>query len=306
MHEGKGAMVWKLRGWAGGDPARQVAMAQNLGLAWVSIKTQDGSLRFWENPSNYPGNQNWHLMAPSVRALVAAGIRVNGWGWLYGRSTDAETANLDRDIALLEAQATLDIAADMVALGADNDFWEDAEGSYKEVPPERVGMATLADKYLDRLELTPALETALCSYRFPTQHGTFPFGQFAKRCDYNAPQVYFVEATDPQAGALQLKRCLAEYDAIKALKTVPIGPTYLHAGWWRATSAQLRAFHDAAHADPRCVGVGIWCLDLATAEQLAAWKACTWGPPPPTVEQRLAGLEAWAIPQGYVPLGGAQ
>jgi len=291
---GKGAMVWKLRGWAGGDPAAQVAQAKRLGLRWVSLKVQDGTQRFWENPENYPANQNWHLMERTVRALVAAGIEVTGWVWLYGRAADSETQHLDADMALAEATATNAIMRNFVALGGMPILGADGEGPYKEVPPERTSMSAVADRYFDRVDLLyPELNFYLCTYRYPRLHGTFPFARFISSARFNGPQVYFLGETAVDAGARNLARCLNEYNAFRWMETVPMAPTYQASGAWRASPAQLLAFFAAARASPQCIGAGVWCLDLATAAQLHAVAQFVWDeappvpPAPPPPEEKL-------------------
>ena len=70
---GKGVMVWKIRDWAGGDPAPQVKDAQALGLNWVALKVVDGTLERWEG--NRP-KQNADLLPALVPRLAEAGITV--------------------------------------------------------------------------------------------------------------------------------------------------------------------------------------------------------------------------------------
>ncbi len=306
---GKGAMIWRLRSWMGGDPDKQVAEARRLGLSWIAIKMQDGTMQFWESFTNYPSNQNWHLMSKCVPPLVAAGIEVGGWGWLYGRGTDAETSNLDKDIAVAEADATIALMRQMANLGAVGPFGVDAEAPYKELPPERTGMGPLAAKYFDRLEAGwPTLVSYLCSYRYPNSHTTFPWPVFAQRPEFIGQQVYWVEENDNTAGVRNLRNSIAQYDHLKpGLRFVPIGPTYLHAGYWRATAEQLRHFFLEAKTDGRCDGVGIWCLDLASQAQVDAWAPLVWDVAPPStvpIEQWAREIDDWARDTPGVPYNG--
>jgi len=78
----KMAMVWKLRNWCGGNPLAQVAEAQRLGLARVSIKVTDGKVERWESGSR----TNKDLLPATVLALQSAGIEVDGWAWMKGRA----------------------------------------------------------------------------------------------------------------------------------------------------------------------------------------------------------------------------
>ena len=53
----------------------------------------------------------------------------------------------------------------------------------------------------------PTFPFALSSYRYPTLHPALPWEAFLEKCDYNMPQVYWMEAHNPSD---QLVRCLRD------------------------------------------------------------------------------------------------
>ena len=275
---GKGVMVWKIRDWAGGDPATQVEDAQTLGLNWVALKVVDGTFERWEG--NRP-KQNADLLPALVPRLAEAGITVIAWGWTYGRTRQLPFAS----IAAREAQITAEIVARYAGLGMKKVYLIDAEHDYKE-SYRRLGqvvglnMAAEAIKYMTTLRAAgPDLRLYLCAYRYPSLHGDFPWSAFLDHAHGHAPQVYFLEDSRPEGGEVQVARSLQELTALKPLPGLPIGPTYRHVmrngNEWRATGEQLMRFFARAKA-LGCEGVGVWTLEQATEEQRLALQAFHW------------------------------
>jgi hypothetical protein len=275
---GKGAMVWKIRDWAGGDPAAQVADAQALGLNWIALKVVDGTLERWEG--NLP-KQNADLLPALVPRLAEAGVTVIAWGWTYGRARRLPFPS----IAAREAQVTAEVVARYAGLGMQKVYLVDAEHDYKETfrrPGQVVGlnMAAEATRYMTTLRAAdPGLRLYLCAYRYPSVHGDFAWSAFLAHADGHAPQVYFLEDTRPDGGALQLERSRQELTALKPLPFLPIGPTYRHVmqngNEWRATGEQLTRFFARAKA-LGCAGVGVWVLEQAIEAQRLALQAFQW------------------------------
>ena len=293
---GKGAMIWKIREWAGGDPAAQVGDAQALGLNWVALKVVDGTLERWER--NLP-KQNADLLPALVPRLAEAGITVIAWGWTYGRIRNLPFTS----IAALEAQLTAEIVARYAGLGLKKVYLIDAEHDYKESyrrPGQVVGlnMAGEATKYMTTLRAAdPDLRLYLCAYRYPSVHGDFPWAAFLADAHGHAPQVYFLEDVRSEGGELQLARSLQELTALKPLPALPIGPTYRHVRRdgkeWQATGEQLTRFFAKAKALD-CVGVGVWTLEQATEEQRLALQAFQWEEAQPEPRVRWEDLDAAA------------
>jgi hypothetical protein len=295
MKTGKGAMVWILRNWCGGNPAKQVAMCKDLGLNWVSLKIVDDSVERWENNLTYPNNQNADLLPATIAALRAAAIDVHAWGYTYGKTK----ASPYTAIGASEGAKT----AVLCKKHGITEFDVDAETEYER---EDLNMGREATLYMSNLRAGfPTGRLYLCSYRYPNVHGDFPWAQFLADMQVHMPQVYFLEATSPDAGAYQLRVSYNQLQALKRLPFVPIAPTYEHRNKlnipWRATKTQLLRMFEQAKA-LGCEGVGVWCLDRATEEQLDALREFTWqvAPTPPiTVPQYLAALDGWARSVGY-------
>lgn len=249
---GKGAMIWKLRDWAGGDPQAQVADAKLLKLDHVSIKMVDGYSERWEGSNT---RQNADLLPQTVPALRAEGIAVKGWGYTYGVNVQREA---DVTIAVCEKHDL-------------HEYDIDAEREYN-----RAGMGDEAD-LLARTLTSEITSVSLCSYRWPTSYQpAFPVEQFAPYMDLWTPQVYFIGDLRVNGGALQLEQSKQQYDKIRVLPFAPVAPTY-RSGDWHASAAQLTAFFERARS-LGCQGVSVWALEQATAEQRKAIAAFEWEP----------------------------
>lgn len=272
MATGKGGMVWKLRNWQGGNASAQVAQCRDLGLSWVSIKIVAGTMERWEGSI---ANQNADLLPATVAALRGAGIQVTGWGWTYGRLRTSPFAS----IAISEAQATIRI----MSRHGMTEYLVDAETDYKRTT---LNMAAEAAKYCNAFrDGGPAHRLYLCSYRYPSAHATFPWNTFLGYMDGHAPQVYFVQDYRAEGGALQLRQSHRELQALKPFSFLPIAPTYPYASW-RATKTQLTLMFAEAKA-LGCEGVGVWCLDMASPDQLDALRDFEWGL---TIEEKVEKL----------------
>ena len=286
---GKGAMVWQLRKWKGGDPLLQAQHAMELGLQSVSIKINDGRQERWEG--NNP-EQNADLLPAAVSHLGAAGIRVTGWGWTYGGRYRWNVAGRkwffvkDAGVARLEGE----LAGQLCLRYGMDDYGIDAEHQY-----DQDGMEPSADAFCEGLRSTaPDVNQLLCSYRFPrTAQPSFPVETFAPHQNGWAPQVYFLGDNRADGGAIQMQRSKENhYDLIRRLPFVPVAPTYVAAGPWTASKLQLTNFFQRA-VEIGCAGVSVWALEKANASQLEAIKEFDWPgeepPPPPTGEILFAG-----------------
>ena len=274
MARGKGAMVWRLRAWKGGDPQQQAAHAAELGLSHVSIKIIDGRSERWEG--SLP-NQNADLLPAALTALRGRGIQVKAWGWTYGGRYIAGVFVKDAGVARAEGE----LAASLCARYGIREFDIDAEAEYN-----RSGMAPSAEAYMTGFETgTPSVHHYLCSYRFPrTYQAAFPMDAFATYQEGWAPQVYWIGDNRLDGGAIQTERSKLQYDGIRALPFQPVAPTYVAAGPWTATGEQLRLFFARAVV-LGCEGVSVWDLPQANTEQLQAIGTFAWpGPPPPPTD----------------------
>jgi hypothetical protein len=216
--EGKGWYIWQILRCEGGNAAAIASEAAAAGLTHVLIKIADGTSGY-----NFDPNTGADLAPPVIQALRNRGIQSLGWQYVYGYDPVGEA-----DIAIQRVQQ----------LGVDW-FVIDAEDQYK-LP----GRDAAARTYMSRLRLSlPSLPIALSSYRYPTLHPQLPWTAFLEKCDYNMPQVYWVQAHNP---ADQLIRSLREFEALSPFRPViPTGSAYRQ-GSWEATSDDIIEFLQTA------------------------------------------------------------
>lgn len=203
--EGKGIFIWKVHKCEGGDPAAIARRASEAGLSHILIKIADG-----------PRAYNVDLAAPVVEALKASGIQVWGWQFVYGDEPFGEA-----DIAIHRIK-TLDLAG----------FVINAEDAYK-------GKHAAAAAYMDSLRSRTPVPLALSSFRYPNYHPTLPWAEFLTHCNLIMPQVYWVEADNPDQ---QLDKSIAQLKAYSPdLPIIPTGAAYEERGW-RPKPAEIARF----------------------------------------------------------------
>jgi hypothetical protein len=213
--KGKGFMIWKVRDCEGGNPTLIASEAQKAGLTHVLIKIADGT-----NPYNIDNNVD--KVPPVLQALHSKGIETWGWHYVYG------------DNPVAEAQMAISRVKNLGLTG----YIIDAEAEYK-LP----GRETNARAFMSELRKSlPNLPVALSSYRFPTLHREFPWAAFLEKCNFNMPQVYWVNVHNPDA---QLQRTIREFQAMNPYRPImPTGPVYRY-GDWEPTPADMVEFLNA-------------------------------------------------------------
>jgi hypothetical protein len=253
---GKGILIWQLKNCSGGDPVRLAGMAQAAGFSWVAIKAANGTADF-----------NADLFMPAKSVLEAVGIQVWGWQYLYGANIYTGAS-----IAKQEAEAAIRNINRYGLAG----WIMDPESEYK-----RKGAAAWADTYVTMLRSTfPSLPIGLCSYRYPSLHPELPWHNFLRRCDFHAPQVYWIDAHNP---VVQLARSWQELRSLRDLPVIPIGSAYAEHGW-QPTVNELDSFDQEAHI-LGLPGLGWWAWDdHGLEEHPDYWQAVSaheWGAPIP-------------------------
>lgn len=245
MLEGNGYFVWQLGRIAGGDPALLARQATEAHLSWVALKIADG-------PYAYGKKNGIDLTGAAVSALKSAGIKVWGWHYVYGEDPEGEAA--------IAVKRTLMFDLDGYII--------DAEGEYK-------NRRAQASKYMQLLRGGLAKPLAICTYRYPNYHGTFPFKEFAS-CDINMPQVYWMGA---QNAGQQLRRTKYEYDRIGyRMPMVPVGAAFSEHGW-TASVTSVYDFRTIAR-DMKLPGYGWWEWYEAYTRTAALWGPSTEVLPP--------------------------
>jgi hypothetical protein len=224
--EGKGFFIWKIHRCEKGDPGAIASRAREAGLSHVLIKMADG-----------PRAYNVDLAAPLVEALKGAGIQVWGWQFVYGNEPFGEA----------------DIAVHRIRTLRLDGFVVNAEVDYK-------GKHAAASAYIDSLKVrVTGIPIALSSFRYPSYHPELPWTEFLSGCEYNMPQVYWVQADNP---AQQLDRCIQQFrDIYPVLPIIPTGAAYEEYGW-RPKPSELQQF--LRHVRERGLpAVNFWSWDYA-------------------------------------------
>ncbi len=231
MLTGKGWYIWQIRRCEGGGAAAIASQAVQSGLSHVLIKVADGTSAYNLDPTT-----GADLVPAVIQELHSQNILCFGWQYVYGYDPIGEA-----NIAILRS----------LQLGIDG-FVIDAEDQYK-----LAGRDEAAAAYMSQLRIgLPNLPIALSSYRYPTYHPTLPWRQFLEKCDYNMPQVYWVEAHNP---ADQLIRSLREFQAISPFRPIiPTGSAYQQGSWAPTTSEILEFLQTARNLNMSAANFWEW------------------------------------------------
>lgn len=235
MLSGKGTYIWQVRHTLevmgqkapNYDTALIADELVKAGMTHAWIKVCDGSWRY----NIYNGRD---FAKELVSTLRDRGISPWGWQYVYARYPE-----LEAEVAIKRIQE-LDL----------DGFVVNAEHEYKSAG------ATVARRYMSLLRgAFPDLPIGLSSYRFPRFHPEFPFDAFLEFCDFNAPQVYWMMASNP---GHQLKTCIQEFkNLVKVQRPIfPTGSAY-HEHGWQATAGQVQEFMETAVALGLC-GFNFW------------------------------------------------
>jgi hypothetical protein len=212
--KGKGMMIWQIPNCESGNVTTIADMASSAGFSYIMLKIADG-------PYSY--SRNNALLPSLVTALRAKGISVWGWHYIYGDNPTGEAA-----IAISQ---TNKYSLDGYIIDAESEF-------------EASGRTAVATTFMSALRAgLPSTPVALCSFRWPSYHSTFPWKAFLAKCDYNMPQVYWMSAHN---SAYQLDKSLTEFKAISPyVPLIPTGPAFYESSW-APTPAEVTSFLDEA------------------------------------------------------------
>jgi len=265
--DGKGFFIWRINNCEEGDPNRIAEEAYDAGISYVLIKIANGIYSY-----NYDFDKEVDLVPPVVFALKSMGIQVWGWHYIYGYDPVSE--------ASIGVRRVKDLNLDGYVI--------DAESEYKES-----GKETAARYFMSELKgsLGNSVPIALSSYRYPSLHPV-PWNEFLAKCDFNMPQVYWMEAHNPGA---QLERTINEYDSPSIQyhpPILPVGAAFTEYGW-TPTISEVNEFMDTAR-EFNLKGVSFWewyhCREVLTPKN-KMWKAISdydWGssnPPPKDITE---------------------
>lgn len=215
---GKGMFIWKLQDVEGGDPDAIAEAAVKADLSFVIIKIADGNQYY-----RHFSDDGIDLLPQTIDALHIKGVQVWGWQYIYGNDPKEE--------ALVGSYRVQELGLDGFVVNAEAEFKQDGKAE-----AARLYMSTL-------LTNIPDVPVGLSSYRFPNFHAPFPFEEFLEGADYMMPQVFWVQANNPQE---QLLRSILEFEELDPeIEIIPIGPAHVD-GDWKPSSSELREFLDAA------------------------------------------------------------
>jgi hypothetical protein len=202
--EGKGFYTWKIPLCEKGEISALVSATKAAGLTHVLVKIADGI-----NPYNIDPATGVDYALLAIQALRSNGIQALGWQYCYGNNPIGEA-----NIAIQR----------ITQLNVDG-FVIDAEEEYK-----APGKKDAARRFMDQLRNSlPDLPIALSSYRYPSYHPALPWREFLDKCDFNMPQVYWMQAHN--AGE-QLAQSVRQFQALTPFRPIiPTGAAYREQGW---------------------------------------------------------------------------
>lgn len=264
--EGKGMFTWKLPRCENGDAAAVAATAKSANLSHVMVKIADGNIAY-----NGDWGSNIDQVPVIVNALQGQGIQAWGWHYVYGDDPIGEARIALRRIKQLQVDA----------------YVIDAEGQYSKDEKKDAARSFMAEL---RGSL-PDFPIALCSYRYPSLHPQLPWKEFLQACDYNMPQMYWMQAHNPGA---QLARCMREFQAMTPYRTIiPTGAAFREHGW-QPTAGEILEFLKKAK-DSNLPAVNFWEWSEARGGTITgAWETIrdfswTGEPVPEDICQQLVG-----------------
>jgi hypothetical protein len=160
MLSGKWVWIWNWRRCDGGDPARVAERLKAAGCRGALIKAHDGP--YW-----FDQGQPWREIG---RALRSFGLKVAGWGYLYGRDWPGEAQR----------------ALETVGYGEADAYVLDVESEFKHRPD-------VAEALCRRIRegVSPDYPLYYSTFAIARYHREFPYAAFERYCSGALPQVYW-------------------------------------------------------------------------------------------------------------------
>jgi hypothetical protein len=233
-----------------------------MGMQWVAVKCADG------------GDTNtWSQFSPAlVTQAHAAGLKIFGWGYVYGNPPT-------------NVQAEINAALTCLDKGADG-FIIDAEAEY-----EAAGQAAAAAQYCQGIRARYS-NTFVAHMPFVeiSGHANFPYAVFGYYCDAVMPQNYWdalgltpaqmVSKMDAEWTNWQNALTGTNRNAIKPI--IPVAQSYAP-----VTGADITAFVNGIKSDGNGAtaggynGISFWDCQDRNADMDSAVRATVIGPAPP-------------------------
>jgi SnoaL-like domain len=242
--KGKGFYIWKVLETEQGNANAIANAAQQAGFSHVLIKAADGNHSY-----NVDSKSGADLVAPVITALHARGIQAYVWHYVYGYDPLGE--------ARIAIQRVQELKADGYAI--------DAEAEYSQA-----GRDAAARQFMSALRASlPNLPIVLSSYRYPSYHPQLPWQAFLEKCDYNMPQVYWMQ--NHNAGE-QLIRSVREFQAFTPYRPIiPTGAAFTESGWSPTVDDELEFLQTAQSLN--LTGANFWEWSNCRQYLPAVWDA---------------------------------
>jgi murein DD-endopeptidase MepM/ murein hydrolase activator NlpD len=216
MISGKGIYIWQLKRCEGGDMAKVVDRLKWAGMTHVLPKIADGV--------HSDVNGNWTYLPALVDLCHKAGIKVFAWQYIYGGNPVQEAIR-----AVVELRR---LPFDGFVINAEHQFRDLANNK------------TAAKEYCERIRQDfPNLPLGLSSYRYPHYHARFPFTEFLTYCNFNMPQVYWMQANGTVPA--QLENTIKAYEPYPQRPMIPTGAAFGEHGWTAVPADQAIFINEA-------------------------------------------------------------
>jgi hypothetical protein len=312
VFDGNSLFIWKVKDCTGGHTSTSdegfdhiIRVANMIGANYIPIKVADGGQVYNQLPLANGLYDPYAILDGLFEAFSKAGLRKVGWQYIYGTDPLAEVK----------------VAIRLISRYGLEGYVLDPESEYK-------GRGASASIFMRELrKVFPDLPVALCSFRYPSYHPTFPWSEFLAfldkgRGDAHMPQVYWEADWRDEAGSTQLARSFSELTTLKDLPVIPVAPCYGNRyglRYWEATRIQLQGYLQKAK-ELGCPGVSYWVWDNIAQKEgrspdalnpttkgwwdtlVAAgkmWQKEVVTPEVPITLSWEESIDAWARSQGY-------
>lgn len=271
-----GIYLWQLSAGGGAKPKTLVERLKAANVGRIYVKVADGTRK-------YPFSGADHTEAVIGEAR-AQGLTVWGWHYVYGKDPEAEA----------------DLAAERVTKFGLPGYIYNAEKEYRDNKH-----VNEAKRFTMRLRANlPSTPFGFSSFKYPKNHPGLPWAKLASAADVLMPQVYWVEAHDPDK---QYDKAFAQWSAFNPNAVmVPTGAAYTDdPDKWRPTPIEIDRFLRHVHSKG-CAAADFWVWDYVArtnnGDLLDAIGAFTWGSTP-VATASVAASGSDLTPGQHVPAG---
>lgn len=226
---GKYIWIWQVNQCDNGDIGKIIARAKDLGLTGYLVKTDNGS------------NHNYRGQLAAVKQLRAAGIKIGGWNYPYGKNVQGEIDAFRK---------TFEAGIDFYVVNAESPY----NGEHKQATQLMEGIQKIN---------AGSIPVGYCTYALASYHITFPYEEFSQYCDFTMPMVYWATMKRQLPGVFN--DTLKEYSRF-GLPVYPVGQIY------DAATPQEITYFEQLCRDNNIPITSYWDYQHAKPEQINALK----------------------------------